>query len=98
MGGVGGAAPDAKNEQPASAFANLGQFIDGAFNGGGIELGGERLDFAEVMLGKAHNHCRDGSNTDCRRMKREKFPVIAPRSAGPGWRGERIRAPPGRTG
>ena len=56
MAGVAGAAADAEDEQPSAAFAHAGEFIGAFFNGVGVQLRGDLLDFVEKLFGKAHGN------------------------------------------
>ena len=55
VAGIAGAAADAENEQPPAAFAHAREFIGAFFNGIGVQLGGDLLDFVEKLLGETHN-------------------------------------------
>ena len=54
VAGVGRAAADAEDEQPSAALAHARQFGHGFFDGVGVQLGDELLDFVEELFGKAH--------------------------------------------
>jgi hypothetical protein len=63
MAGIARAAADAENEQPPAAFAHAREFIGAFFNGVGVQLGGDLLDFVEELFGKTHGCDVENENT-----------------------------------